>query len=457
MAARSNTRDMTSGSIWKHLILFSIPLLIGNFFQQLYNTVDSVVVGNFVSSQALAAVGSTGPVINILVGFFMGLSTGAGVVISHYFGAKDRKKLESSIHTTVLLTFLLGIVLTIVGILMVPFMLRFMSTPSDVIRDATIYLRIYFSGIIALMIYNMGSGILRAVGDSTRPLYFLCLTSVLNIIFDLIFVVLFQMGIAGVACATVLSEIISAILVMTVLMRTHDVYRLSPRRLHINPDILKQICIIGIPAALQMAVTSFSNVFVQSYINHFGSSCMAGWTSYTKIDQLVILPMQSLSMAATTFTGQNLGADNQERIEKGMKTALGISLGITITLTIFINVATTPLIRLFTSETDVLYYGCIFLRFMSPFYVCCCFNQIHSGVLRGSGDATGPMVIMLGSFVVFRQLYLFTVTRFIHTLYPVAFAYPAGWILCSIIMGIYYRKCSPTLRRNTGRTSSPMT
>lgn len=450
MTAKSNTRDMTNGTIWKHLILFSIPLLIGNFFQQLYNTVDSVIVGNFVSSQALAAVGSSGPVINTLVGLFMGLSTGAGVVISHYFGAKDQEKLESSIHTTILLTFLLGIILTIVGIFMVPFMLRFMSTPSDVMQDATIYLRIYFGGLIALMVYNMGSGILRAVGDSTRPLYFLCVTSVLNIIFDLIFVVLFQMGIAGVACATVLSEIISAILVMTVLMRTHDVYRLSPGKLHINPDILKQICIIGIPASLQLAVTSFSNVFVQSYINHFGSSCMAGWTSYTKIDQLVILPMQSLSMAATTFTGQNLGANNQERIEKGMKTALGISLVITVTLTIFINMATTPLIRLFTSKPDVLYYGCIFLRFMSPFYVCCCFNQIHSGVLRGSGDATGPMVIMLGSFVVFRQIYLFTITRFIHTLYPVAFAYPAGWIVCSIIMGIYYRKCSPTLRRNSG-------
>lgn len=439
LTARSNTRDMTTGTIWKHLILFSIPLLIGNFFQQLYNTVDSVIVGNFVSSQALAAVGSTAPVINTLLGTFMGLATGAGVVISNYFGAKDQEKLESSIHTTMLLTLLLGIAFTIIGILMVPFMLRFMSTPSDVMHDATIYLRIYFGGMIAVMVYNMGAGILRAVGDSTRPLYFLCVTSVLNILFDLLFVVVFHMGIAGVACATVLSEIISAGLVLTVLMRTHEVYRLSPAKLHINPDILKQICVIGIPAALQMAVTSFSNVFVQSYINRFGSSCMAGWTSYTKIDQLVILPMQSLSMAATTFTGQNLGAGNQERIEKGMKTALGISLAITIALTVFINLATTPLIRLFTSQADVLNYGCIFLRFMSPFYVCCCFNQIHSGVLRGSGDATGPMIIMLSSFVVFRQLYLFTVTRFIHTLYPVAFAYPAGWILCSVLMFFYYR------------------
>ncbi len=438
MAAKSTTRDMTSGTIWKHIILFSIPLLIGNFFQQLYNTVDSVVVGNFVSSEALAAVGSTGPVINTLVGFFMGMSTGAGVVISHYFGARDKEKLHDAIHTTVLLTFILSIVFTIIGIAMVPFMVSFMRTPSDVVAESTTYLRIYFAGVGGLMVYNMGSGILRAVGDSRRPLYFLCISSVINIVFDLLFVVGFDMGIEGVAYATILSEAISAIMVLWVLSRTSDIYKLEWKDLRLSGAILKKVCIVGIPAGLQMAVTSFSNVFVQSYINHFGSSCMAGWTSYSKVDQFVLLPMMSLSLASTTFVGQNLGAHDAKRADKGMKTALAMALGITVLLTIFINVAATPLIMLFTEDASVLEFGRVFLHFMSPFYVCCCFNQIHAGALRGAGDANGPMIIMLSSFVVFRQIYLAITTHIVDNIYPVAFAYPAGWIVCTIAMFIYY-------------------
>lgn len=435
---KNNTRDMTTGTIWKHIILFSIPLLIGNFFQQLYNTVDSIIVGQFVSSQALAAVGSTGPVINTLVGFFMGMSTGAGVIISHYFGAKDKDNLHKSIHTTVLLTLLLSVVFTIIGIAMVPFMVHFMKTPEDVIEESSTYLRIYFAGIGGLMIYNMGSGILRAVGDSRRPLYFLCVSSIINIVFDLLLVVVFHMGIMGAAYATIFSELVSAILVLWVLMRTNDVYKLVLKDLAISKKILQKICVIGIPAGLQMAVTSFSNVFVQSYINHFGSFCMAGWTSYSKVDQFVILPMQSLSLAATTFVGQNLGAKDLKRAQKGTKTTLIIALSVTVILSIILNIAATPVIMLFTDDPQVLAFGRVFLRFMSPFYVCCCFNQVHAGVLRGAGDANGPMIIMLGSFVLFRQIYLAVSTNLTDSIYPVAFAYPAGWIICSIGMFLYY-------------------
>ncbi len=436
---KSKTRDMTQGNIWKHIILFSVPLLIGNFFQQLYNTVDSVIVGHYVSKQALAAVGSTAPVINTLVGFFMGMSTGAGVVISHYFGAQDQKNLHKSVHTTMLLTFLLGIAFTIIGVLMVPFMVRFMKTPEDVIAESTTYLRIYFLGIAGLMIYNMGSGILRAVGDSKRPLYFLCVTSVVNIILDIVFVVGFHMGIAGAAYATILAEIISSVMVLWVLTTTRDVYRMRWKDLRISKDILIRICKIGFPAGLQIAVTSFSNVFVQSYINRFGSACMAGWTSYSKVDQFVILPMQSLALSATTFVGQNLGAKNEKRANQGMKIALILALGVTILLSILLNVAATPLIRMFTAEEDVLYFGRIFLHFMSPFYVFACFNQIHAGALRGAGDANGPMVIMLTSFVLFRQCYLWITSHTVGGIYPVAFAYPAGWIVCSLIMFLYYQ------------------
>lgn len=440
MAVKSTTRDMTKGTIWKHIVLFAIPLLIGNFFQQLYNTVDSVVVGNFVSSQALAAVGSTTPVINTLVGFFMGMSAGAGVVISQYFGAQNKEKLHKAIHTTVLLTFILGVVFTIIGIIMVPFMIRFMKTPQDVVAESTSYLRIYFAGLMALMVYNMGSGILRAVGDSKRPLYFLCISSVINIVLDLLFVVGFHMGIEGVAYATILSEFISAVLVLWVLTSTKDIYKLVWSDLALSKDILKKICIVGIPAGLQMAVTSFSNVFVQSYINRFGSACMAGWTSYSKVDQFVILPMQSLSLSATTFVGQNLGAHDDKRADEGMKTALLMALGVTVALTIALNIAATPAIRMFTNDSEVLKFGRIFLHFMSPFYVCCCFNQIHAGALRGAGDANGPMIIMLSSFVVFRQIYLVITTHIVSNIYPVAFAYPAGWIVCSIAMYFYYRE-----------------
>ena len=438
MASASKTRDMTTGTIWKHILLFALPLLAGNFFQQLYNAVDSVVVGNFVSSQALAAVGSTGPVINTLVGFFMGMSSGAGVVISNYFGGKDEKRLHDAVHTTVFMTFLFCIAFTIIGILMVPFMIRFMKTPGDVVEESVRYLRIYFAGITGLMVYNMGSGILRAVGDSKRPLYFLCVSSLINIALDLLFVVGFHMGIAGVAYATVIAQFISAGMVLWVLTRSQESYRLIWRDLRLSKGMLKKICIIGIPAGLQTAVTSFSNVFVQSYINRFGSACMAGWTSYTKVDQFVILPMQSLSLAATTFVGQNVGAQHKERALEGRKTALSMSLATTLALTVGMILAATPIIRLFTQEEAVLSYGRIFLQFMSPFYVCCCFNQITAGALRGFGDSKGPMVIMLGSFVAFRQLYLAISSMLFGSIYAVAFAYPSGWILCSLWMGIYF-------------------
>ncbi|MCI5649023.1 MAG: MATE family efflux transporter [Fusicatenibacter sp.] len=444
--AKKNSRDMTEGTIWKHIVMFAIPLLIGNFFQQFYNAVDSVVVGNYVSKQALAAVGSTGPVINTLVGFFMGLSTGAGVVISHYFGKKDDRELHEAIHTTVLMTLLLCVVMTIVGIAMVPFMVNFMKTPQDVVKESTEYLRIYFAGVTGLMVYNMGSGILRAVGDSRRPLYFLCISSVINIVLDLVFVIVLDMGIAGVAWATVISQVISAGMVLVVLTRTHENYRLDLKDLHLSMRILKRICVIGFPAGLQMAVTSFSNVFVQSYINRFGSACMAGWTSYNKVDQFVILPMQSLSLAATTFVGQNVGARQMERAHEGRKTALRISIYVTVVLTVILFAAATPIIRMFTPDEEVLRYGRIFVQFMAPFYVCCCFNQITAGTLRGFGDANGPMLIMLCSFVLFRQIYLAVSTYLVSSIYVVAFAYPAGWIVCSLAIGFYYRKTRASLK-----------
>lgn len=430
--------DMTTGTIWKQLIYFAFPLLIGNLFQQLYNTVDSVVVGNFVSTEALAAVGSVTPIINMLVGFFSGLATGAGVVISQFFGAKNGPMLHKAVHTTLIMTVILGVIFTFVGIFMTPMMLNLMSTPDDVFEGAALYLRIYFGGVLGLMLYNMASGILRAVGDSKRPLYFLILSSLLNVVLDLAFVLIFHMGIAGVAIATIIAQFISAFLLLVVLARSDEDYRLVLSHLTLDVEILKRVIRIGLPAGLQMAVTSFSNVFVQSYINQFGSACMAGWTSYSKIDQFVLLPMQSLSLSATTFVGQNLGAGNLSRAKKGTRVSLVISVAITAVLTVLLIIFSSQLLMLFNQDENVLYYGNIFIRYLAPFYVICCANQIFAGSLRGAGDATGPMIIMLFSFVVFRQIYLFIGTKFIDTIVFVGLGYPAGWLVCSIFMAIHY-------------------
>lgn len=430
--------DMTQGTIWKQLIYFAFPLLIGNLFQQLYNTVDSVVVGNFVSTEALAAVGSVTPIINMLVGFFSGLATGAGVVISQFFGAKNGQMLHKAVHTTLLMTVGLGVIFTFIGIFMTPLMLNLMSTPADVFDGAALYLRIYFGGVLGLMLYNMVSGILRAVGDSKRPLYFLILSSLLNVVLDLAFVLIFHWGIAGVAIATIIAQFISAFLLLVVLARSDEDYKLVLRDLKMDTEILKRIVRIGLPAGLQMAVTSFSNVFVQSYINRFGSACMAGWTSYSKIDQFVLLPMQSLSLSATTFVGQNLGAGNLSRAKKGTRVSMAISAAITAVLTVLLIAFSSQLLMLFNQDENVLYYGNIFIRYLAPFYVICCINQIFAGSLRGAGDATGPMIIMLLSFVVFRQIYLFVGSQFFDSIIFVGLGYPAGWLVCSVFMAIHY-------------------
>ena len=329
--------DMTSGSIVRHLIMFTIPLLFGNLFQQLYNTVDSLVVGNFVGSEALAAVGSTTSIVNMLVLFFNGVSIGAGVVISRYFGSHNDEKLHLAVETTIAVTFICGVILTGIGIYIAPFMLELMDTPDDVLPLSSEYLQIYFGGISGLLVYNMGSGILRSVGDTRRPLLFLGFSSIMNIILDLWFVISFHMGVAGVAWATIISQFASAALVLLVLTKSTENYRLVWKDLRIEKKILKQILMIGLPSGLQQSITAFSNAYVQSYINYFGSSCMAGWSCYTKIDQFVMLPMQSIGQAATTFVGQNLGARDVKRARKGTNVALGLSTIISLTMELTMN------------------------------------------------------------------------------------------------------------------------
>ena len=445
--SQTKTRNMTEGNIWMHLILFALPLLIGNLFQQLYNTVDSIVVGNFVSKTALAAVGSTDNIINTIIGFFSGLATGAGVVISHSFGSGDKKALHRAVHTTITLTFVLSIFFTIAGLLLAPLFLKLMATPEDVLPEASAYLRIYFAGVSGLMIYNMGSGILRAVGDSRRPLYILIVCAVTNIVLDLAFVVYLGAGVEGVAYATIISQWISAILVLVILTKEQSDYRLVWKDLRIDKRTTLSILRIGFPAGLQMAITAFSNVFVQSYINQFGSSCMAGWTTYGKLDKFCLLPIQSLGLSITTFVGQNLGAKKMERARKGTAYAVILSIGAALVLMMPVMATAPMLATLFTKDPEVIAYGVRFIRLMMPFYVAISFNQILGNALRGAGNSVVPMILMMSSFIVFRQIYLFAISHIYNTITSVALGYPFGWILCSVLLLIYYMKVGLTMKK----------
>lgn len=430
---------MTQGNIVKQVLLFALPLMLGNVFQMLYNTVDSVVVGQFVSTQALAAVGSTTMIVNMLVFFFNGFSIGASVVIGIHFGAKNMEKLHKAVETTIAATFVMCVAFTVIGYVGVVPMLRLMSTPEDVFPEATEYLHIYSAGFSGLLIYNMGSAVLRSVGDTTRPLYFLVLTSVLNIILDLVFVLVFHMGIAGVAYATILSQFISAGLILWLLTASKDIYRLTWNDLAIDGAIMKHIFSVGLPAGIQSVITAFSNVFVQSYINSFGSSCMAGWSCYNKLDQFIMLPMQSMAMASTTFVSQNIGAQKIKRAEKGTYITTGLTLLITGVIIALLEIFAAPSVELFSQDPDVVRFGVLFIRANVWFLLFNCVNHVLAGALRGMGDSKGPMLIMILTFVAVRQTYLFIMTRYIiNTPLSVGVGYPVGWVSCCIVEMGYF-------------------
>ncbi|MBE6109297.1 MAG: MATE family efflux transporter [Erysipelotrichaceae bacterium] len=439
---------MTEGNITKLIIRFAIPLLLGNIFQQLYNMVDSWVVGNFVSNEAFSAVGTVGPIINMLIGFFMGLSSGASVVISQYYGAGKDDKVSDTVHTAIVMTIALAVVITVLGLVMMPVMLGIMNTPSEVYPVASKYLTIYFGGVSGLMFYNIGASILQAVGDSRRPFYFLAAAALTNIVLDLVFVIVFHMGVEGVAYATVIAQLASAVLVMMTLFKTEACVRISLSKLKMHWEILARIIRVGIPAALQMAIISFSNIFVQSYINHFGADCMSGWTAYSKIDALMLLPMQSIGLATTTFVGQNIGVGRVDRVKQGVRTGLMLSLAATVIPMIPVMIFAPQLVAFFNPKKEVVDYGVLMIRWISPFYALTCSSNIQSAALRGSGDTKAPMLMMIFSFVIFRQIYLFIMANFIsNTIIPIFMGYPAGWLVCTVLTAIYYH------RADLGRTA----
>lgn len=441
---KRNDVDMTQGSILKSILLFAFPLLIGNLFQQLYNMVDAWVVGQSGHNGAYAAVGSVGPIINILIGFFVGLSSGTTVVVSQFYGAKEEKKVHDAVHTAIAATVVMGVVFTVIGVVFTPTLLKMMLRGSDgeIYPQASIYLRIYFSGIMGLMFYNMASGILRAVGDSKRPFYFLVISSIINIVLDMFFVFGLGMTADGVALATIIAQWVSAILAIITLFKTESCIKLIFKDIKIDKKMLGKIIYIGFPAGLQMAITAFSNVFVQSYIANVNGNpthILGGWTSYTKIDMFMFLPVQSIALAVTTFVGQNIGVGNYKRARKGTFSAMFVSLGVNCVLITITMLLSPYLVKIFNNDSEVVRYGSMLLVWLSPFYIFTCVNQILAASLRGMGNSTAPMLIMLSSFVGFRQLYLYVVSNFIsNELLPIGFSYPAGWFVCMCIISTYY-------------------
>lgn len=431
---------MTEGVIWKEILLFSIPLLLGNLFQQLYNAVDSVVVGNYIGAQALAAVGSSAPVINLLVSFFMGLAVGAGVIISRYFGARKKEELHIAVHTSLALTFAAGLVMTLIGVLISPYVLQWVGTPSDVMESSVLYLRIYFLGILSVMVYNMGSGILRAVGDSRNPLYFLIVSSVTNIILDMLFVIVFHMGIAGVGWATLIAQTISAVLTMLLLMRTKEEYQVKLKHIRFHKHMLYEIVRLGLPSGMQNDIVSFSNVIVQSNINAFGSLAMAGCGSYTKIDGFAILPVMSYSMALTTFTGQNMGAKKYDRVKQGAKTGILMSVITIVCISALLLMLGPNVLAIFSSDPTVINYGLYMMHVLAPGYIFLAISHAFNGIIRGAGITTVPMIVMVTCWCGLRMAWILTSVPLFHDIGVVFMGWPLTWIASALWLFLYYRK-----------------
>lgn len=437
---RQNSGDITQGVIWKQLLAFFFPLWFGTFFQQLYNTVDTVVVGRFVGKTALAAVGSTGVVVNLTVGVFTGLASGAVVIIAQHYGARRGPEVFRSVHTAMLLSLLLGAFFMAAGFLLTPWSLRAMGTTEEALPGAILYQRIYFLGMIPNVVYNMGTGVLRAVGVARRPLYFLIAASLCNIVLDLVLVVGFGLAVLGVALATVLSQLLSAVLVVLSLMRSQgQAYQLFPRQLRLYGAPLKDAMRVGVPAALQSVMYSASNIVIQAAINSFGTDAVAAWTAYGKMDVIFWMSINAMALAITTFAGQNYGAGQYDRLKKGVRVSVGMSAGFTVLLSTAMTVFARPILSIFSPDPDVLEIGVAMVRFLAPCYITYILVELLPGAIRGAGRSMVPMLISVFGVCVLRLVWLFTVVPAHHTIEAVELSYPITWAVTSAAVLIYYR------------------
>lgn len=441
-------QQITEGVIWKQLLIFFFPILMGTFFQQMYNTVDTIIVGRLVGTEALAAVGATGPLVSMVNGFFIGVSSGATVVLSQAYGAGDRKGVSDSIHTGVALSLLLGVMLTAIGICLGGRVMGWMGTPENCMADATTYLRIYFAGSIGTVVYNMGAGILRAMGDSKRPMLFLMVTCILNVVLDLLFVAVLHMGVAGAALATVLSQMISAVLPIVVLLRQKE-DRLELRKLRIERSLLGRILHIGIPAGLQFVTFDFSNILIQSGINSFGDITMAAWTAHGKTDALVWMISGAFGVSITTFVGQNFGAQKYSRIHQGAWTCLALSIAMVCALNVTLLLFRSQILGIYTDNPEVIAVGSMVMLSIMPYEFLFMPIEVFAGTMRGVGNSLMPTLITGSCVCLFRVVWLMTAVRHWHSLKTLTLSYPLSWALAAAVFLVVYFKGNWLRRRIT--------
>ena len=429
---------MTEGSVWRHIVRFAIPLFWGNLFQQMYNLVDSLIVGNFLGSDALAAVSSSGSIVFLLVGLFNGVFTGASVVIARYFGARDEKRMSIAVHTTVAFGLAAGAIITVIGSLLVPQLLQWMGTPESVMPNSIRYFRTYFYGVIFIVLYNTANGIFQAVGDSRHPLYYLIISSILNVVLDLLFVGPFKMGVEGAALATVISQAASAALGFRRLMHVAAPYRVYPKKVRFHLPTLRKLLSMGLPAGLQNSIISIANVFVQASINLFGAMAMAGCGAYSRIEGFAFLPVNCFGLALATFIGQNLGAKEYVRARQGARFGVVSSMVLSECMGVLIYVFSPFLIALFNSDPQVVYYGVLQARTGSLFYCLMACTHGFAAVLRGAGRSIVPMLVMMVCWCFIRVSYILLIARASGNIQMVFWAYPITWSLSTICLFVYY-------------------
>ena len=432
--------SLTEGSIAKKIIGFAIPLFLGNLFQQMYNMADSLIVGNFLGDDSLAAVTSTGSLTFLLVGFFNGTAMGAGVVIARYFGARDYEKVKRAVHTDVAFGLIAGVLMTLIGVFFTPTILQWMGTPADVFPKAVLYLRVYFLGSLAVIMYNICMGILHAIGDSKHPLYYLIFSSCVNIVLDLIFCGVFRLGVHFAAFATVISQFLSVILCMSRLMRVKDVYQVRLKEVCLDRDMLKQIITLGLPSGVQNSIISLANMVVQSSINAFGTAAMAGCGAYSKIEGFGFLPITCFTMALTTFVSQNLGAKEYGRVKKGTTFGIACTLILAETVGILIWLFGPQVIGFFGGEAESIAYGTLQAKTVTLFYFLLAFSHSAAAIMRGAGKSTVPMYVMMVSWCAIRIAYVTTVSRLFDNIQLVFIAYPITWTISSVIFLVYLLK-----------------
>ena len=434
--------SLTEGPIAKSIVLFALPILISNIFQQLYNSIDTAVVGQYVGAAALAAVGSTASLINLLIGFFLGIATGTGVLFALRYGAGDKPGLKKLIDSSLVIGVIAGLFITLVGIVFCRPLLILMNTPDDVLPLAVTYLQLYFIGNVANMIYNIGSGIIRAEGDSSRPLLYLFISGMTNLVLDLTMVAVFHTGVVGAAVATVIAQVLSAVLVMIRLMRMDPEYRFRFSDIRVDRETVMDIIRIAIPCGLQGSMFNISNLLVQVKINSFGTVAMAGITAYTKIDCFGYTSTNALGLALSTYVGQNVGAGNYPRIQKGIRLGMTIAVCMSLCITVIILLSCRPLLRLFTADPDAQAIGYQMMWYMIPFTWLLTFMDILGGSIRGAGQATAVTVISALCICAFRVIWLIIMLHFFNDLRIVFLCYPLSWFLNAVVMTIFYFKGS---------------